>query len=98
MVKLNLCTFQCVTKAGLDWKKIEKCRDGNAGLELQIAAMREQQRIIGYPEYVPNVVINEKPDPNLGNRLIEDFKGTICELTNNEPDTCKSTYTVILVD
>lgn len=60
--------------------------------------MREQSRIVGDPEFVPYVVINEKPDTKLANRLVDDFKGTICELINNAASTCKTTYTVILVE
>lgn len=89
---------KCITEAGLNWNKIKKCSEGKVGLELQIAAMREQERIIGYPKHVPNLVVNEKPDEALGDRLVEDFKGTICELTNNAPEACKTTYTVVLVD
>jgi len=80
----------CVTEAGLSWPEVKFCHDSRLGYSLQIAHENEQNRVLGYPGFVPTIVVNENYDSALQNRLLNDFKNTICELIGNQAETCQA--------
>lgn len=63
---------------GLNWNAVSQCHDGSQGANLQIAAEAEQNRIIGYPRFVPTIVYNEQFDQTLQDQSLRNFAGVVC--------------------
>uniref|UniRef100_A0A336MUT8 CSON007080 protein n=1 Tax=Culicoides sonorensis TaxID=179676 RepID=A0A336MUT8_CULSO len=69
---------QCVESNGLDWDTVSQCHDSDLGAQLQLAAEAEQNRIIGYPKFVPTIVYNEQFDQELQDQSLRNFPGVLC--------------------
>lgn len=80
----------CVTANGMVWPEVKFCHDNRLGYDLQIAAENEQNRVLGYPSFVPTIVVNEQADSGLSNRLYTNFKVTFCELIGNNDPYCRT--------
>lgn len=74
---------------GLSIEPILKCyNETSLGLQLQIEASRLQSEVLGgFPEGVPSIVVNHKPDDYLSKLAFSDFRKAVCGLLYERMDT-----------
>lgn len=79
---------KCAAGSNLNWKALSMCRDSAEGANLQLQAEQLQKRLIDYPDFVPTIVLNQQFSKSLQNRLIRNFKKTICGLIESSSEVC----------
>jgi interferon gamma-inducible protein 30 len=80
---------QCVESYGINWSVVSQCHDTDLGKQLQLAAEAEQNRIIGYPKFVPTIVYDERFDQNLQDQSLKNFLGVVCAFIGNGIQACQ---------
>ena len=71
---------------------IEQCIYGGDGTQLQLEAERQTNTI--KPRFVPTIVYNGIFDQRLQDRSQYDFKGVVCELLQNAPESCSAWWLI----
>lgn len=58
------------------------------GQQLQTEASKLQNEVLGgFPDHIPSIVLDRKPDDFLSKLAFTEFKSAICQLLLEKPDT-----------